>query len=115
LTTVYSLQDTVDVRTENNVRVGEDAESGYVLHQFKNYVGNVKQCTVEWKGRSNYAPKLSPVYLQIYNYYLSEWVITDGNNTSSERTNFTLSTKIANLTDYKDSSKMITCRVYQLA
>lgn len=114
LETLYSTQNVLDVATRNNVRVSESSESGYVLHQFKDLVGNKNECTVEWTGQSNYAPKLSTVYLQIYAPAFSKWVTIDGDNLSREHTNFTLSAEILDLTDYKDANKMITCRIYQL-
>lgn len=100
--------------TKNDVRVGQTATSQYAIHQFKDYVGAAGTCSLEWEGQTNCAPSLSTVYLQIFNRNTPAWETVDTDNTSAEDTDFTLTAIIPDLTNYKDTSNVIVCRVYQL-
>lgn len=115
LETNYSAQDTVDVATSDDVRVAQAAEGQYAIHQFKDFVGSENDCTVLCELQSTLAPSLSTVYLQIYNRNSSSWETIDSDNTSAADTDFILTASIPNLTNYKDASNVIACRVYQLA
>ena len=53
------------------------------------------------------------VYLQIFNRNTSAWETVDFDNATAADNDFTLTANIANLTNYKDGSNMISCRVYQ--
>jgi hypothetical protein len=115
LETDYSAQDLLDVADKDDVRVAQTATQEYMVHQFKDFVGDNASCTLEWEGQSSLAPTSSTVYLQIYNRDTSEWNTIDSDNTSNADTDFTLTANIADLTDYKDASNVISCRIYQLA
>ena len=112
--TPYVTQDYLDVNVKDNVRVGQTATSEYTIHQFKDYVA-VNSCTLEWEGQTNLAPSSSTVYLQIFNRNTPAWETVDTDNTSNVDTDFTLTANIADLTNYKDVSNVVVCRVYQLA
>ena len=115
LETVYSAQDDLDVETKNDVRVSQDATGEYTIHQYKDDVGVSNSTDLEWEGQTNNPPSLSTVYLQIYNRDTPAWETVDSDNTTGIDTDFTLSGNIADLTDYKDGSNIISCRIYQEA
>jgi hypothetical protein len=114
LENAYSAQDYTDVSTKNDVRVGQTATSQYTIHQFKDDVGAVSSCTLEWEGQTNESPTLSTVYLQIFNRNTPAWETVDTDNSSAEDTDFILTAYIADLTNYKDASNIVVSRVYQL-
>jgi hypothetical protein len=60
------------------------------------------------------APSLSTVYLQIYNTSSDEWETVDSDNSSNADTDFSLIASMEDLTNYKNISNVISCRVYQL-
>ncbi len=114
LTTVYTTQDYLDVNASDDIRVAQVGSSGYVLHQFKDYiVGNL--ATFRWEGQTNYDPTLSPVVLQIFNTNTDTWETIDTDNSSAIDTDFILTANVPDLTDYKEVSGLVACRVYQSA
>jgi hypothetical protein len=115
LETDYSAQDETDVATKNDVRVLQAATGEYAIHQYKNFVGNASTANLEWEGQTNVAPSTSTVYLQIYNHNTSEWETVDSDNSSAVDTDFSLTAVIASLTNYRDASLIMSCRVYQYA
>jgi hypothetical protein len=115
LETSYTPQDYIDVSTKNDVRVDQTATQEYMIHQFKDYVGSENSCNLEWEGQTTLAPTSSTVYLQIYNRNTLTWDTVDSDNTSAADADFTLEANIADLTNYKDGSDVISCRVYQEA
>ena len=114
LETAYSAQDYLDVDAKDDVRVAQTATSQYAIHQFKDYVGAANTCILEWEGQSSLAPSSSVVTLQIYNRNTTSWETVDSDNSSAADTDFILTSSIADLTDYKDGSGVISCRVWQL-
>jgi len=86
-----------------------------MIHQFKNFVGAETSVTVTSVSQSTQALSTSTAYLQIYNLNTTTWDAVDNDNTTAANTNFTLEGDIADLTNYKDDSNVITCRVYQEA
>jgi hypothetical protein len=86
-----------------------------MIHQFKDYVGAYSSCILECELQTTQSPSISTVYLQIYNRVTLVWETVDTDNTSSTNTDFILTANIPNLTDYKDGSSVISCRVYQEA
>jgi hypothetical protein len=115
LENAYTEQQETDVATSNDVRVGQTGTLQYMIHQYKDFVGDESYCTIEWEGQTSLAPSSSTVYLQIYNRNTSEWVTVDSDDFSSVDTDFVLTANIPDLTDYKDGAGIISCRVYQLA
>ena len=113
LETAYSAQDYIDVATKDNVRVGQTATLENMIHQFKNFVGDAPRCMLEWEGQTTQSTALSTVYLQIYNFNTTTWDTVDSDNSSAIDTDFTLMADILDLTNYKDASNVISCRVYQ--
>jgi len=113
LETNYSEQDIIDVATKNNVRVGQTATDDFAIHQYKDFVGANSSCTLEWEGQSSLAPSSSIIKLQIYNQDSPGWEDVDSDNTTNADTDFTLSGNVPDLTDYKDTSGVVSCRVYQ--
>ena len=103
----------MDVDTNNGVRVGQTAEdTNFTIHQFKDYVGDNTSCTVAADLQSDYAPSISTVYLQVYNYNSTTWETIDSDNAANADTDFELTSNIADLTNYKQNGIM-TCRTYQ--
>jgi hypothetical protein len=115
LETAYSDQNYLDVATKDDVRVGQTATGQYAIHQFKDYVGGLSSTVIHCELQTNCPPSLSTVYLQIFNRNTPAWQTVDTDNSSSEDTDFILTANIPDLTDYKDASGVIVCRVYQLA
>ena len=113
LENAYSDQDYIDVNTKDDVRVEQTASSEYAMHQFKDYVGGSSSANLEWEGQSDLAPSSSTVYLQIYNRNTPAWETVDSDNTTAANTDFSLTANVADLTNYKDGSGVISCRVYQ--
>lgn len=115
LETNYSTQDETDVATKDDVRVDQTGTQQYMIHQFKDFVGSSGFCSLEWEGQSTLAPSSSTVYLQIYNRNTNTWDTVDSDNSSSANTDFILLAQVADLTNYKNTGNVISCRVYQLA
>ena len=115
LETTYSGQNVTDVATKNNVRVDQTATEEYMIHQYKNFVSDNSACQLEWEGQTTLAPASSIVYLQIYNRNSTTWENVDSDNSSAVDTDFILIGEIADLTNYKDTSDVISCRIYQEA
>lgn len=114
LETGFSAGDYSDVDTKNDTYVEQSATDQYAIFQFKDFAGASDNCMLEWEGQTNMAPILSTVYLQIYNRNTSSWETVDSDNSSPVNTDFILSASIPDLTDYKDGSNVISCRIYQL-
>jgi hypothetical protein len=114
LETNYSAQDYLYVNLKDDDRVEQEATEQYAIHQFKDFVGTNPSTALEWEGQSGLAPSISPVYLQIYNQDSNLWETVDSNNTEAADTDFILEADILDLTDYRDGSNVISCRVYQL-
>jgi hypothetical protein len=110
----YSEQDYTNVGSDNDVRVDQEGTSQYAIHQFKDYVGDEAQCTLLCQLQSSLAPSSSIVILEIYNYEHAGWEWIDSNNSTGANTEFNLTGQIEDLTNYKNGSGIMTCRVYQL-
>jgi hypothetical protein len=115
LSHIYTEQEETEVATVDTNWVGQPGSMVYMLHKFKSFVDDRQYCSVEWMGKSTLAPSLSAVYLQIYNRTTGLWDTLDTNNTSDEDLDFELEGRVPNLTNYKNISNVISCRVYQLA
>jgi hypothetical protein len=114
LETAYTGQDETDVATENSVYVGQTMMGEYAIHQFKNFVGGNTTCSITCKGRSDLAPSSSTVTLEIYNRITTTWDELDTESGVGASEVFTLSANVPDLTNYKDASNVISCRVWQL-
>jgi hypothetical protein len=110
----YSVQDYLDVDTSNDVRVGQTAISEYAIHQFKDFASATNSCILELEIQTNCPPALSEVFLQIYNRTSGLWETIDLDNNSAINTDFILTASLPDLTNYKDASNVISCRVWQL-
>lgn len=115
LETVYTGQEEINISTKDGIMVDQTALSQYMIHQFKDFVGDNTTCQVEWYGQTTLSPATSTVYLQIFNRNTNTWDILTSDNSSPIDTNFSLQATIADLTNYKDASNVISCRVYQLS
>jgi len=114
LENLYTAGDVLNVDTKNDIYAEQTATSQYAIHQFKDYAGANTSCNLEWEGQTNCSPSLSTVFLQIYNRVSESWETVDSDNTSPANTDFSLTANVADLTNYKDASNVISCRVYQL-
>ncbi len=115
LETMYTSNDEINVAEDDDIYVDQTGMLQYMLHQFKVRVEAQTKCSIEWQGKSNLSPTLSTVYLQIYNHVTFLWETIDSNNSADESIDFELEGDIKDLTNYKDISNVIACRVYQLA
>ena len=114
LETEYTEQDITDVSTKNEVWVSQTASSEYTIHQYQDYV-SVEGVNLEWEGQTNLAPSTATVKLEIFNENTQTWDSVDEDSGSNADTDFILTGDIADLTDYKNGSNMIACRIYQLS
>jgi len=113
LATAFSAQDYIDVGTENYVYVAQDGVWEYPMFLFKDNKMNIP-LVILWKGKSEIAPSLNTVYLQVYNRTITTWIPVASDNLSGAGSNFTLTgTLTTNLSDYYDVNGWISCRVYQ--
>jgi len=78
-------------------------------------VGASPSTNLEWEGQTDLAPSSSTVFLQIFNRNTPAWETVDSDNTTAADTDFTLEANIPDLTNYKNASNVISCRVYQEA
>lgn len=113
LENLFTAQEYLDVDEKDDTRVEQTATNQYTIFQFKDYVGIATDCVLEWEGQTNNPPVLSPVLLQIYNQNSSTWETVDSDDSSPIDTDFVLTASIPDLSDYKDGSLVISCRVYQ--
>jgi len=111
----YTGQEVTDVASKNDVRVDQTGTLEHMIHQYKDFVGSQDSCILEWEGQSSLAPSSSTIYLQIYNQDTTTWVTVDTDGISNADTDFSLLASIADLTDYKDASNVISSRIYQEA
>jgi len=109
------VQDKADVATKNDVRVAQTGAAEYMIHQYKDFVGAETSCLLECELQTSLDPSSSTVYLQIYNHNTTTWDTVDSDNSSLPDTDFILTASIADLTNYKDGTNVISCRVYQQA
>jgi len=115
LETNYSGGDVTDVATKNDVRVDQNSTAEYAIHQYNNFLGTSTSISVEWEGQSNTAGTWSTIYLQVYNRDTPGWETLDNNNSVAADTDFSLTGNVADLTNYKDASNVVSFRIYQLA
>lgn len=87
-----------------------------VIAQFqKTWTNTSDNITITWNGRTTVSPAKSPVLLQIYNVNSATWETIATNTLSPVDTDFTLQATVSNTpSNYYDTNKMITARVYQL-
>jgi len=115
LENTYSAEEYTNVSSNNEVRVGQTGLSQFIVHEFKNYVGNVSSCTLEWEGQTTLAPSSSIVKLQIYNLDTTTWDDVDTDNVSDANTDFILTNVVDISAHYRNPSNVISCRVWQEA
>jgi len=115
LDTPYSVQDYIDVATDDNVTVDECAIGGFNEHLFKNKnTNNTDNIQLTIRTQSELAPSLSTVYLQIYNRTTPGWETVDSDSVTAANTEFILTGSITSgLSNYYDINNYISCRVYQ--
>jgi len=115
LDTLYTEQEETSVSSVDGVLVAQNGSNNYMIHQFKRFCGDENACEITAVFQSTLAPSSSPVYLQIYNLVTALWETIDSNNTAAQDTNFTMTKEMTDLTQYKGSTGVITCRVYQFS
>lgn len=106
-----------DVADEDGDFASSTAEDSYAIYVFKDKnTSNSAPIAVAWKGKSNIAPSVSPIVLEIYNQDAEEWEELDRNDSAAAHDLVTLEGGIvSNLSDYYDAGTFVTCRVWQLA
>jgi hypothetical protein len=115
LETAYSEAEVTKLGTKDDDRVAQASTAGqtYVIHQFKDFAGSLISRTLECELQSSIAPLYATVYLQIYNQVTATWETIDTNSSSAADTDFILIGDVANLTNYKNASNVVSCRVWQ--
>lgn len=86
----------------------------YLIHQYKSFIGSNVEVNIEWEGKSTRAPDDSTAYLQIYNEVTGAWETIDYVS-NAKYSNFELSAHIPDASSYKDTSNVISVRIYQHA
>jgi hypothetical protein len=112
LETAYTQTDIDNVATKDDVRVDQEGSDKYAIHLYKD-LSTANSVNLEWEGQSTFAPSIIPVYLQIYNITTTTWETLDSDNTTAADTDFILTADVSDLTNYKDGSDFIACRIYQ--
>ncbi len=112
---LFNPTEYVEVAAEDNTYATQTATNQWCLFIFKDRgIANTEDIHVTWQGKSNVAPSVSTVYLQIYNTNSNTWETMSSDSTSSAGVNFTLVGDItSNQTHYYDASLWVTCRIYQ--
>lgn len=90
--------------------------SMYVIRQYKKqWVNNTDNIYFVWKGRSTQSTLVSPILIQIYNVNSSKWETLATANKILADTDFQVSvSQTTSLSNYYDSSNIVTFRSYQL-
>jgi hypothetical protein len=115
LENVYAAPDLANVATVDASTVDQTGADEYIIHQYKDFISTNATYRARWVGKSTLAPRSSPVYLQVYNWTTEAWVTVDSDNSTGALVDFTLEAVLDSVTDYKNSSDVVVCRVYQLA
>jgi nucleoside-triphosphatase THEP1 len=110
----YTEQEVLDVADSDDVLVDQIGQMQYMIHQFKDFVGDEENCRLVCELKTTQRPTTSPVYLQIYNQVSGEWETLTSNNTAGINETISLIYEVQDLTDYKDNG-VISCRIYQEA
>jgi hypothetical protein len=117
----FIMNDYDDVAIIDGIYITQCATEGtaqeYSLFLFKNTNNNsTDSITPVWYGKTNLAPTISTIYLQIFNRTSGLWETIDSDNTTTADTYFYLQGFIsANLSDYYSGSNVVSCRIYQEA
>lgn len=103
-----------DVAILDGVYASVNNTLGNAIFQFEKDATGLFSDTITWVGKADIAPSDSTVYLQIYKVAApAGWETIDSDNATAAATDFTLTATVADLTNYKDGSGIIYCRVYQ--
>ena len=114
LATAYSTPDYLAALADDGSRVGVTG-TGYVIHQFK-ISGPADTFVIEaqWNGQAAFSPAISPVVMQVWNYFTLTWETIASNNAAAAGTDFTLiGTVLNNTEDYYSPTLQVSFRVYQ--
>ena len=115
LENTYTGLDLLNIASEDVSWVLQPATDSYTIHQYKDYIA-VNRVTLTWIGQSNIAPSIANVVLEIYKYAEpAGWEARATKSDGLADIDFTLTADILSLTDYKNPSGIVTCRVYQFA
>lgn len=115
LETLYTEGEEITVENQDGQLVGQEGALEYMVHLFKVFVGENTYAQIECVAESDLAPSMSSIYLEIFNWGSVQWEIIDSNNTSSANEPFTFFKTSEDITNYKDATQVMTCRIYQLA
>ena len=116
LTSSFTEADYTAVSIDDNNKVSQLSTDKYSIFLFKNKHTEKNRIYVNCTIRSDRAPSISPVYLQIFNRTTQLWETLDSNSSESSNTDFTLTGTITtNLSSYFDNEYWISCRIYQRA
>lgn len=106
-TTRESNQD-VDVEDD----IGQTG-TGYLLHQFKSFIGAALAFGIEFSGESTLSLSSNPAFLQIYNHTTNLWETIATSNMYPPEITFELTGSIPGSTKYVNADNVISVRVYQ--
>jgi len=115
LETAYSASDYTDVSSHNETYVDQTGQLQHMIHEFKDYVGSEPNCRLTAILQTDLDTALSHLYLDIYNYHDSEWNNLAEENDVGADTDITFDVIVSDLSNFKDGSDMMCCRIRQEA
>jgi len=115
LETTYTASNIVDVETHNEVFVSQTGQLQHMIHEYKNEVGAEANCRITAILQTDLDTALSHLYLDIYNYHNSEWNNLAEENDVGANTDITFNVIVSDLSNYKNGSNMMCCRIRQEA
>lgn len=115
LVTMYTTAEMAIVSQIDGVFVVQTGTDVYMIHQFKNFIGESTQVQLNWKGKSTETCSVSPITLQIFNQQSQLWQTVDQDGSAVAGADVTLTATILDTSFYIDPDQVITCRVFQEA
>jgi hypothetical protein len=118
LAITYTEQQVIDVSTDNGIYVDMTALSPtFLAHEYKfNNTNNHNIMLVKVNAKSTYDPRISPVYLQVFNMSTSGWETIDTCDWQLPDTDFDMKARIySNQANYYDTANenQVAIRVWQ--
>lgn len=113
LENTFTSGEYTQVESDDADRVAQTATDEHAIFLFKDKAAGESSMNVTWNGQSDLAPSESTVHLEVYNQNSTDWESLDTDSATAANTDFDLTGSIPDLTNYKDGSDFVACRVYQ--
>ena|SRR3990167_4036197 len=111
----YTLAEYEAVDSDNNVYAALNSGIAYAVHLFKKQNDNeTDEIAATIRVKSDLAPSVATVFLQVYNFTTTTWETVDSDNATAANTEFDLTASITvDRADYYDADNIVAFRVYQ--